>query len=47
MLERDIMNTMLDGDEDVIVYTDASKYAICAVITQRGRTTIAVSKGAQ
>ena len=44
ILERDIMQTTLDGIEDVILYCDASKYAICAVIVQRGRIIIAVSK---
>ena len=44
MLEKDIMQTTLDGIEDVILYCDASKYAICAVIVQRGRIIIAVSK---
>ena len=44
MIEKDIMATTFKGYENVIVYTDASKYAICAVITQNGRIIIALSK---
>ena len=44
MIEKDIMVTTLDGYDDIIVYTDASKFAICAVITQRGKIVIALSK---
>ena len=44
MLEKDIMQTTFEGHKNIVVYTDASKYAVCAVITQNGRIIIAMSK---
>ena len=44
MLEKDIMSSTFDGFDDIVVYTDASKYGVCVVVTQRGRIIICVSK---
>ena len=44
LLERDIMQTTFEGLDNIVVYTDASKFAICCVITQNGRIVIALSK---
>ena len=44
MLQKEIMNTNLDGDEDIKVYIDASKYAVCIVVTQHGKIVSCSSK---
>ena len=44
MLQRDILNTNLEGMEGVKVYIDASKFAICIVVTQNGRIVACSSK---
>ena len=44
MLQRDILNTNLEGMEGVKVYIDASKFAICIVVTQYGKIVACSSK---
>jgi len=44
MLEKDIMSNSLKGDKGIILYTDASKFAICAVLVQNGKLIYCVSK---
>ena len=44
MLEKEIMNTNLQGEEDIKVFVDASKSAVCAVITQRNNIVACASK---
>ena len=44
MLEKEIMNTNLQGEEDIKVFVDASKSAVCAVITQRNKIVACASK---
>jgi hypothetical protein len=40
MLQRDILNTNLEGTEGVKVYIDASKFAICIAVTQNGKIVV-------
>ena len=44
MLEKDIMSNSLKGDKGIVLYTDASKFAICAVLVQDGKLIYCVSK---
>jgi hypothetical protein len=44
MLEKEILNTNLEGDKDIKVFVDASKSAVCAVITQRDKIVACTSK---
>ena len=44
MLEKEIMNTNLQGEEDMKAFVDASKSAVCAVITQRKKIVACASK---
>jgi hypothetical protein len=44
MLMRDIMNNNLEGTEDIEVFVDASKYAVCVVVVQRKRIITCASK---
>ena len=44
MLERDIMSNSLKGDKKIVLYTDALKFAICAVLVQDGRLIYCLSK---
>ena len=37
MLERENMSTSLKGNGNIVLYTDASKYAICAVLVPHGK----------
>ena len=38
------MQNSLEGDDGIIVYGDASKFAVCAVLTQNGKLIYSVSK---
>jgi hypothetical protein len=44
MLEKEVLNTNLQGTEDINVYVDASKYAVCAVIIQKEKLVACTSK---
>ena len=44
MLEREILNTNLNGKEEVKVYIDASKFAVCIVVTQANKIVACASK---
>ena len=44
MLEKEILNTNLQGEKDIKVYVDASKSAVCAVIVQRQKIVACTSK---
>ena len=44
MLKRDILLTNIQGTEAIKVYIDASKYAVCVVVTQNGKIVVCASK---
>ena len=44
MLEKEILNTNLQGNENIKMYVDASKSAVCAVVTQNGKIVACTSK---
>jgi hypothetical protein len=44
LISEDTLRRSLEGGEDIVVYTDASKFAICIVITQRNHLIHAASK---
>ena len=44
MLEQEVLNTNLQGPNDIKVYVDASKFAVCAVIIQKGKLVACTSK---
>ena len=44
MLEKDIMSNSIKGNKGIVLYTDASKFAICAVLVQGGKLIYCVSK---
>ena len=44
MLQKDILLTNIKGHEDIKVYSDASKFAVCIVITQNKKIVACASK---
>mmetsp|Transcript_14287 Transcript_14287/g.27015 ORF Transcript_14287/g.27015 Transcript_14287/m.27015 type:complete len:458 (-) Transcript_14287:1488-2861(-) len=44
MIAKDILKHTLMGDEDIEVFVDASKYAVCCVVSQKGRLINTASK---
>jgi transposase InsO family protein len=44
MISDSILQTNLEGEQDVVMYVDASKHAVCAVLVQRNRIVYCASK---
>jgi len=44
LMSEDTLRRSLVGDDDIVVYTDASKFAICVVVTQKNQLIHAASK---
>ena len=44
MLQKEILNTNLDGNKNIKIYIHASKFEICIVVTQNGKVISCSSK---